>query len=81
MTLNLVLEWSGAVTGLVGAAILASQTRHARWGWLAFLLANLLLISWALRMQAMGLLVQQVGFTVTSLLGLYRSGLWPRIRR
>ena len=82
MDLNLCLEWGGAFAGLLGAGLLASQTRHARWGWLAFLLANLLLISWALRMQAMGLLVQQVGFTATSLLGLYRSGLWPaRFRR
>ena len=45
------------------------------------MLANLLLICWALRMQAMGLLVQQLGFTATSVLGLYRSGLWPGSRR
>ena len=75
------MVWGGALAGLLGAGLLASQTRHARWGWLAFLLANLLLICWALRMQAMGLLVQQLGFTATSVLGLYRRGLWPGSRR
>lgn len=77
--LNLVLEWGGAIIGLLGAALLAACVSFSRWGWAAFLLANCFFIAWALRIDAHGLLVQQVGFMLTSLLGLYRSGLWPKL--
>ena len=76
---NLFLEWGGALIGLFGAALLASQVSFSRWGWAAFLLANWFFIAWALRIDAFGLLLQQVGFMLTSLVGLYRSGLWPKL--
>jgi hypothetical protein len=74
---NLILEWSGAVVGLIGAGLLATHSGRARYGWAFFLVANLVFIVWALKINATGLLVQQVGFMFTSLLGLYRSGLYP----
>ena len=77
MSLNAWLEWSGALIGIMGAGLLATHSRGAKYGWLCFLAANLLFIAWALRIGASGLLVQQVCFTLTSLLGIARSGVFP----
>jgi len=41
-------------------------------GWVAFLGVNIAMVSFAKRIRAHGLLVQQLGFTKTTLLGLYR---------
>ena len=68
------LEWAGSLSGLVGAFLLATHTRFSRYGWLAFLAANLALIGFAIGIDRYGLLAQQVGFTATTLLGLYRAG-------
>ena len=75
--MNTLLEWSGAIVGLLGALLLALNGRLARFGWLCFLVANIALITWAARLGAHGLLAQQLGFSLTSLLGMKRSGLWP----
>lgn len=79
LNLNLWLEWSGALIGLVGATLLATHGRVAKYGWVCFLLANVVFICWAFRIDAFGLLAQQVGFTLTSLLGIFRSGVLPSI--
>jgi hypothetical protein len=73
--MNEVLEWSGSIIGILGAALLASHGPMARLGWLCYLLANVFLIAWSLRVSATGLLVQQLAFSATSLLGIKRSGL------
>lgn len=78
--LNFWLEWSGALVGIVGAGLLATHGRIAKYGWLCFLAANFLFIAWALRIGASGLLVQQACFTLTSLLGIFRSGFFPSNR-
>ncbi len=77
LNINVWLEWSGALVGIAGAALLATHSRVAKYGWLCFLAANLLFIAWALRIGATGLLVQQICFTLTSLLGIARSGFFP----
>lgn len=69
-----VLEWASTIAGLAGAYLLATNGRIARWGWVGFLLANIFAIGFALRGAHFGLLVQQVGFMGSSLLGLWRSG-------
>ena len=69
------LEWGGAFLGLTGACLLATHGKHARYGWIFFLTSNLVLGYWAYLMGSVGLLVLQVGFMVTSLLGVKRSGL------
>ena len=68
-------EWTGAVLGLLGAFLLATHSRVSRYGWLAYLGANVAMTAFAAAIGAHGLLIQQLGFTVTTLLGLYRSGL------
>lgn len=66
-------EWSGSLLGLLGAFLLATHSSMSRYGWHAFLAANVAMICFAMQIGAWGLLVQQVGFTATSLFGLHRS--------
>jgi hypothetical protein len=73
-------EWSGAATGLAGAFLLATNSRISRYGWIGFLFANFFMLGFAIAGGHWGLLTQQVGFTATSILGIYRSGLL-RLRR
>jgi FtsH-binding integral membrane protein len=68
-----VLEWAGCALGLIGAFVLATNTSFSRYGWIAFLLANFAVIGFARGIRANGLLVQQLGFMATSLIGLYRA--------
>lgn len=76
-----ILEWASTITGLAGAYLLATNGRIARWGWVGFLLANVFAMGFALRAAHYGLLVQQVGFMGSSLLGLWRSGLIGRVEQ
>ncbi len=69
-------EWTGAFLGLLGAFLLATHSRVSRYGWLAYLGANVAMSAFAAAIDAHGLLIQQLGFTITTLLGLYRSGLF-----
>jgi hypothetical protein len=66
-------EWSGCASGLLGAFLLATNTEMSKYGWIAFLAANVLVIGFARGIKANGLLLQQAGFLVTSCLGLYRA--------
>lgn len=66
------LEWSGCAFGLLGAGLLALNTRLSGWGFVAFLVSNGLWIAFGLLTESPGLIVMQVGFTATSLLGIYR---------
>ncbi len=75
--LPLIFEWSGAILGLLGALLLALNIRVSRYGWILFLAANIAMIAFALQIQARGLLLQQIGFVITSTLGLYRAGFFP----
>lgn len=65
-------EWAGCAFGLLGALLLATNTRASSLGFAAFLASNIAWIGYALARDVDGLLLQQAGFTLTSLLGLYR---------
>ena len=69
-------EWAGSVMGLLGAFVLATNSRFSCYGWLAFLVANVCMLVFAVNIHAYGLLLQQIGFTATSLLGIYRTRLF-----
>jgi hypothetical protein len=66
-------ECAGCVLGLLGAFLLATNTRFSPLGWISFLAANVAMITFAYGVGAHWLLWQQVGFTATSCLGLWRS--------
>jgi drug/metabolite transporter (DMT)-like permease len=70
------LEWAGCALGLLGAFLVATNTSLSRYGWIAFMAANFAVIGFARGIRANGLLVQQLGFMVTSILGLVRA-FWP----
>lgn len=67
------LEWSGAMLGLLGAYLIATHGRYARYGWIAFLGANAAMAGFAAATGAHGLLLQQLGFTGSAVLGLQRA--------
>ena len=67
------MEWLGAFFGLIGAFLLALNRDYSRLGWWAFVVANLCWIGFAVSVNAYGLLTQQLGFTITSCLGIWRS--------
>ena len=66
------LEWSGCVFGLLGAALLAMNSPESGYGFAAFLLSNLCWIAFAAVNRHRGLLLMQIGFLSTSVLGVWR---------
>lgn len=66
-------EWSGSILGLIGAFLLATNSRISKYGWVFFLIANFSMLAFALSINAWGLFIQQIGFTATSVLGIFRS--------
>lgn len=66
------VEWVGTATGVVGALLLAGKFRYSALGWIFFLVSNFFWIAFSLLNGHMGQLTQQVVFTFTSLLGVYR---------
>ena len=67
-----VLEWIGALLGVIGALLLALNMRFSQWGWVAFLVSNIFLITYTVLTGQWGLLTMQLIFTGTSVLGIYR---------
>lgn len=67
-----VFEYLGCGLGLTGALLLSLNFKHSGWGFVAFLGSNIAWITFALQNSINGLLVMQIGFTITSLIGIYR---------
>lgn len=68
--INLISEWMGSFSGLAGAALLASKTPLAGYGFVAFLVSNIGWMCYGIRTRTWSLVVMQVGFTATSLIGI-----------
>lgn len=71
-TLALSLQWLGCVTAAFGSLLLALQTKRSGYGWIAFLISNLFWIAYGLLTGAPGLVTQQIIFTCTSMVGIWR---------
>lgn len=69
---DIAIEILAAAFGLAGAFLLASKTTYAAWGWVSFLASNVGWLAFAWIRRHRFLLAQQVGFTATSLLGIWR---------
>ena len=65
-------EWLGALTGLTGSALLSLNDDWSRWGFVVYLVSNLCWFVFGIRNRAWGLVLMQVGFTMTSLNGVVR---------
>ncbi len=74
------LSWLGAITGAVGALLIATRTKVSKHGWLGYLLSNVLWIAYAVVMNQQALLAMQLVFTPISALGYYRW-YWLQRRR
>lgn len=48
----LAFEWAGSIFGLLGTFLLATHTSVSGYGWLAFLLANLATLAFAVSIGA-----------------------------
>jgi hypothetical protein len=66
-----VVEWSGAILGLIGSLLLALKLDISGYGFIAFLVSNVCWLYFGIRNRAWGLVTMQAGFTVTSLMGIY----------
>lgn len=71
MTRDRLIEALAALCGLVGAYLLATKGDHAAWGWVAFLGSNMGWIAFAAVRRHWFLLLQQIGFTATSFVGIW----------
>lgn len=67
-----VTEWGGAIFGLLGSVLLASHSPVSGYGFIAFLVSNMLWLSFGLRTRTWGLVAMQTGFTATSMVGIMR---------
>jgi hypothetical protein len=54
------------------ASLRAKRPTPSRFGWLLFLLSNGAWIAYGIKVGAHGLVAMQIGFTLTSLMGVYR---------
>jgi len=67
-----ILEWAGCATGLAGASLLSFNNEYSGWGFVLFFISNILWIVYGHITQATGILIMQIGFTITSLIGTWR---------
>jgi hypothetical protein len=72
MTLTLICEWLGCITGVIGSALLAANTTSSRWGFVWYLASNSLWVAFAVSTAAWGLFTMQIVFTAVSLYGVRR---------
>lgn len=68
---DLAIEAAAALFGLVGAYLLAAKGTHAGLGFVAFLASNAGWIAFGWIRRHWFLVIQQVGFTASSLLGIW----------
>ena len=65
-------EWFGSITGVTGAALLAVNMPWSGYGWLLFLASNTAWILYAFMERVSSMLLMQLVFTSTSLIGVFR---------
>ena len=73
ISVEVILDWSGGVLGILGAYLLAFDNSMSKYGWIAFSLANVFYIALARMIGRPGLLVQQLFFVGSSTLGVYNA--------
>jgi nicotinamide riboside transporter PnuC len=64
------LEWSGSIAGILGAFLLALHSDISGYGFVFFMISNIAFITFAIKMKYWGILMMQVMFGATSVLGM-----------
>ena len=62
--------WVGSIFGLIGSLLLALHVPYSGYGFLAYLGSNFAWLYHGVKTRTWALVVMQVGFTATSLVGL-----------
>jgi len=66
------VDWIGSILALLGSFLLATNTKISSYGFVAFLASNLVLAVYFWETKQWSLWFMQLGFTISSLLGIYR---------
>lgn len=69
---DVLTQWIGSALGIAGALLLAMNIQWSAYGWISFLLSNFAWILFAYRKQLWSMVVMQLVFTGTSVLGIYQ---------
>jgi hypothetical protein len=64
------IEWSGAIIGLLGSALLSMNIATSGYGFVLFLVSNAFWIGYGIKNHAWGMVTMQAGYTMTSLNGI-----------
>lgn len=80
MIASTIAEIAGAIFGVGGSLLLALNTRHSGWGFVAFLASNLAWILFAWLQRHFGLMLQHACFTLISATGIFMWLVLPRLR-
>ncbi len=67
-----VIEWSGSATGAAGALLLALNIPFSGYAWILMLMSNAAWIAYARANHVHSILLMQLVYTTTSLVGIYR---------
>ena len=78
MTAADLCEMLGSILVIVGSITIAMHNRASKYGWVAFLLSNFCFIGLSVLINRPWMLLAQIVLANTSLLGLYKVGLWPQ---
>jgi len=68
---KILCEYGGAITGLLGALLIALNNQYSGYGFIFFLISNGFLIVFAMTSRYYAILILQFGFTITSVMGIY----------
>jgi len=74
------VELFASTCGLIGSLLLAMKGRIAPWGWVFFALSNIGWITFSYGYSHWFFLVQQIGFSITSAIGIWKWLIEPRLR-
>ena len=66
------LQWTGAITGIAGAAVLAAHVPWSGWGFVFYLASNCCWYAYGRRVGSGAMMLMQAVFTVISLAGVWR---------
>lgn len=73
------VELFAAACGLLGSLLLALKGRAAPWGWVFFALSNVGWLTFSYGHSHWFLLLQQIGFSITSAIGIWQWLVMPAV--
>lgn len=74
------LQWIGCLTGILGSLLLAWRSRWSGWGFAVYILSNACWLSFGLLTETFGMVMMQLVFMATSVLGVWKWLLAPQFQ-